>query len=434
MSKQRRGKSDARRQAKLDVELEEEGLVAIEQQDKVSLKVRLGPNLILSGPIRSATSTEVPKQNAGSSSEPEIPYGQDTDIDIKREEAEHPLYAPEEMGGSTEMVDLEKQLKQAKENLHRAEQRISHLEAALEERNGELDATVSFAGVARSFSGADIIDLANAFNLEVFQSAAYIAESLNPMRRWSRRLRQKVAAGAREPAFDQAKLSLGMDLLQELIKEGENDSGKFLLQVSLQVCMVTFGANVLQSWSSDLIEHRVTDEIYQRITRKETQSIAGSWRAVTRRSQESRDQNDKTDALLGTIIDILIVAGCWDRGYDSDARLSEFFKKFQENITRVVGSSLKLRDAIGGVTRIDIVPTTIPSGSHFCPEVMGDSYASNDRHTEVSDSDYTLGTTELGLLERNSGDASAHQALLLKPKIVLHSALNSSFLGREPTP
>ncbi|KAG6901749.1 hypothetical protein C0995_008314 [Termitomyces sp. Mi166 len=414
------------------------------KNEEIAPKVRLGPNIILTGPNRSAT--DVVEETDRESATSEIPYGQfakpkcdskdplhsqKTEKDSKdymraygrqkngREVTDYVVPNPIEgrknkCAMSEVLPDTMGQLRHMEKKLRKAEEWISQLELALDEKSKELDAAVSFMNVIEPLSSADIIGLANTFNAEVFQGAAYIAESLASSRHRHRGYQKRTAQYTDE--YKQALMSLGPDLLQDLIEEAKDHSGNFfLLRVALQVCMVTFGVNVLQTWSSDTDEHRVTDQIYRRILSQEIQGVAGSWRSVTRRSQvsEPMHRKEKIDALLYTVIDILTVAGCWGREDDS----SVFFTKFQGNIARVVDSALKLRDDIGNVTHVDILPMTVPPESHFCPDVMTNCYPSNTGTTGVSELDRVLATTELGLEQKVNGlKGVIHCDVLLKPK------------------
>ncbi|KAG5350994.1 hypothetical protein C0989_008356 [Termitomyces sp. Mn162] len=408
------------------------------KNEDIAPKIRIGPNLILTGPNRNAI--DVVEETDRESAMSGILHGH-ADEEHKREGEDHVhIYRRQQDG--REVLDsvmvssgnwenkcaaskvsgatMVEQLRLMEAKLRRADE-ISRLKVALDEKTKELDAAISFMNVREPLSGAEIITLANAFNDEVFQGAAHIAEGLGSSKHRYPEYQKRIAQCKGE--YEQALMSLGPNLLEDLTAEGEDYSnGYFLLQVAMQVCMVNFGVNVLQCWSPDKNEHKVTDQIYQRILSKENQEVAGSWRSVTLRSQRSEPMQRKMDALLYTIIDILTVAGWWSR----EEEPSGFFTKFQGNLVRIVDSALKLREAIGSVTHMDILPMTVPPESHFCPEVMANFYASNTGAARVSESDKVLATTELGLerkVKRSEGDTQG--AVLLKPKVVLRSALLS---------
>ncbi|KAG6852314.1 hypothetical protein C0991_000970 [Blastosporella zonata] len=313
---------------------------------------------------------------------------------------------------------MKRQLQVTKERLAEAEGRVLQLEDALKEKTNELDAAYSFMNIIpNNLSGADITHCTNIFNADVLQCAAYIAGSSQKYR--------KVPAAVHAGALDQASLSLGDELLQEVMRERSRGSEAFFLQAALQICMVAFGENVLQTWSSDVEEDRITNRIYKRILSKETQGVSGSWRAVTRRSQYSdeRDRGNKTNALFDSITGILIVAGRWNR-----AKSTAFFEKFQDTVSKVVDSSLKLRDAIGNMMHMDILPVTVPPGLPFCDEAMTSAYLLDGEDTGGFEMDYVLGTTQLGI-KTSEGAQQAAAVILLKPEVQLHSMLGPTHIS-----
>ncbi|KAG6885088.1 hypothetical protein C0993_005971 [Termitomyces sp. T159_Od127] len=437
------------------------------ETEEITPKVRIGPKLILTGPNRSTAGVEDTDRGAT----PDIMRGEynatrkskDPALSPKNDSRGHVHDSGQRQQKGREVLDsvvisatndwkgrcamlgsrvpfetLMERLGQMEGRLCESEKRISELEVALDEKSKELDAATSFMNVTEPLSVADIISLANSFNDKVFQVAAYIAESLG----FSKHRRRRHQTRTYQGEYKQASMSLGSHLLRDLLQEREDRSSEcFLLQISLQVCMVTFGANVVRSWSPKDEEHRIMDQIYRRILSKgvyncrssfvlhtsltsvlaETQGVAGSWRSVTQRSQGSipTHRKEKIDALLNTIIDILKVAGYLE--HDSSA----FLRQFKGNINSVVDSVLKLQDAVGSITHMDILPVTVGRKSNFCPETMTNCYAAEAGDT-VSKSDKVLATTELGLEQKvNNLEGSIHGTILLKPKVVLRSALLS---------
>jgi hypothetical protein len=122
--------------------------------------------------------------------------------------------------------------------------------------------------------------------------------------------------------------------------------------------------------------------------------VAGRWRSITRAiMREIRDPQALMDAIINTIMDILVVARCWDQHREDKGKTP--FKKFHKCLERVVDGALKLQTAVGEeITGMDITPLTIRPGLPFDRERMENSYAAD---TVVDDDDSVLCTTELGL-------------------------------------
>ncbi|KAG6819895.1 hypothetical protein H0H93_007608 [Arthromyces matolae] len=316
-------------------------------------------------------------------------------------------------------------------NAVQLKRRILVLESVLEEKGQELESAISFMNVAEPLSGADIIRLAGIFNDELFQASAYIAEELGRIRRRRRSTRKGVSSAHIDPSaieYMQAIMSLGPSLMEDLVNERKEglDSGIFVLQVALQICMVTFGANVLQSWSSDKIEDKVIDQLYTHILSQATQGVAGSWRAVTRRTLAQLDKyrnqrKAQIEALLYTIVDILKVAGC----VQQEREASTFISAYYGRVGRVVDSALELRDAIMTVTHMDVTGRIVPPESIFCAEVMANCHE-NKEEAGGNKLNTVLGTTGLGLDQRVSrlegSSTTASTGILLKPMVVLRES------------
>ncbi|KAF5374604.1 hypothetical protein D9615_008994 [Tricholomella constricta] len=324
---------------------------------------------------------------------------------------------------STSHSTLMETLELMKRELWQARVQNTQTQKLLDEKSAELEGALSFLNQSNFLSGADIVGLTKSLNVDILQGAAYMADVLD----CSISLTERGTAEY-EKALEQTYASLGRDLAEALRKEAEWGSDKFAVQISLQVCMVTFCANVILSWSAEDHESGVLEDLYKRVFVKENQAVAGRWRSVTRGiTRDTRDSKDLVETMAGTLTDILMVAGIQD---EATVGTRILFKRFYENLERVVDGALKLRTAVGeDITCMDIVPLTVGPGSPFDDRNMDDVEADvGDAAGDVlmaDDADRVLCTIELGLAQTCKGPSGTYQDILLKPKILRRSALSS---------
>jgi hypothetical protein len=105
---------------------------------------------------------------------------------------------------------------------------------------------------------------------------------------------------------------------------------------------------------------------------------------------------------------------------------STFLASFQERLPVVIDLALQLRTAIGEqVTSMDIIPCIVKPGFAFDPDTMDNTYTEGRVPGETRNAgELVAGSTELGLISQVKIADKVQEAIMLKPKVILYSALN----------
>ncbi|KAG5644297.1 hypothetical protein DXG03_008715 [Asterophora parasitica] len=232
------------------------------------------------------------------------------------------------------------------------------------ERMAELQSAQLFINQADSLSGAEAIAMANALNAEILQSAAFMADSLDYT---------QATPLSPEDASNLRDVLIGKDLAQALLSQrGQEHFDPTLVQLAVQVTFVALSRLVVASW-----------------TGHNEESLKGIYRVIFEKEPTKLPDN------------------------------------LQSRLSMIVTLMLCLRTAIGeSVTSMDIMPCIIKEGSEFNPEVMDDTYADERGPAGRSkDGERVAGSTELGLRSLVRINQSTQEALMLKHKVILSSAL-----------
>lgn len=156
--------------------------------------------------------------------------------------------------------------------------------------------------------------------------------------------------------------------------------------------------------------------------------MTGRWCSMTRgQTRNIRNNSWVLDVVKERVLSILIVAGyrCSSRESKADA-----YKRL-ESLSIIVDMALRLNQAIGEeITSMYILPSTIPPGAHFDPDFMDDSYGcypDGKRNPQATKGGCVIGTTDMGLHRRSIKDGIFDAQVLLKPKVILQSAMQEVF-------
>lgn len=152
---------------------------------------------------------------------------------------------------------LVEELRKTKIELHETQQRLA-------DKTMELQAALSFLNHIDTLSGGDVIEIARSLNADIFQVAAHIVDELTLP---ELTIQEPQGSGYGE-ALKQAYMTLGHDLANALRVEAERGFNRITVQVSLQVCLVTFCTNVINRWTPEAHESIVWEDIYKRVLAK----------------------------------------------------------------------------------------------------------------------------------------------------------------------
>ncbi|RDB20572.1 hypothetical protein Hypma_012272 [Hypsizygus marmoreus] len=303
-----------------------------------------------------------------------------------------------------------------KGELRRAESHHGVTHRLLEERTSELKGAELFINLADSLSNAEVIRMAEALNAEILQGAAFMTDAVE----YSQGTDQAPADTA--AAMNDATRAIGDAIVKALWSVREKRGDDFdptIVQIALQTSMVYCCKILIRSWTAKKYEMRVHAD---RQT-SETQAVAGRWRSMAR---ASIDDGGKAGFQFTTIVDaltkVLVVAGCSKQETNPNA----FFEKFKERLSMIINLTTRLQSAVGQeITSTDIHPWVFSAGEVFDPSTMDDTYGEERKSTSSQGIRRRIaGTTELGLFKRTKYAGGTRTDMLLKPKVVLCSALS----------
>ncbi|KAF8331237.1 hypothetical protein F5887DRAFT_833783, partial [Amanita rubescens] len=310
-----------------------------------------------------------------------------------------------------------------KAQLARAQGERDQLDQLLKERTAELSSAQAFLGKADSISVTEVSKMIELLNAEVQQVSAHIADSLTQRK------------GSKDDQADQAELKralnevkpyIGPRLQSVLLLDITDKQIRFdqtLSQIVLQAGLINACARVIKEWNPPAWESRSNVEnIYNSIRSSSGQAIAGRWRALARTYIEAGGENNirvkSTEFLKLVLRDLLIAIGWAARGPHVPTP-----PQFEERIDIIAKKAIEVQQVIGkGITSADLCAHGIPSEEWFHPDSAIDAY-------EEGKEGPVLCTLELGLQSEkivapgNAGTEQRENATILKPKVVLVSAL-----------
>ena len=334
------------------------------------------------------------------------------------------------------------ELKNLRNELQHSQTKHDELTTLLEARTRELKAAQVYLTKADTLSGAEVIALLDALNVEILQTSAFISDSYDFAR-------QPAHADERKEASSRISELMGSTLTQ-LLSTVLHSEDPLLVQIALQGATVEFSRWIIMTWDFDGLQaEQPLAEIYNDIREtgesflfesvtytddfSESQAVGGRWRALTRAHaqkvalQEADLHATMVAHISDTLVIILVAAGC-TKSYEETYRL--FTQKFGERISNIVKMASRLNKAMGEeVTSADLWPTNATSGDKY------DSANLDDFETNGEDAEgkTVLCTTALGLQRSEKvvqGNVVEFKTTtLLKPKVAVESVADG--LDRE---
>lgn len=158
-----------------------------------------------------------------------------------------------EVAGMTKSGDLTKQriltlescsLNQTKE-IDALKESLDRTRRLLDTRNSELQSAETFLDRADSMPGAEVVKMVDALNLEIFQTAALMADAFVE-------LDQKILKEGPTPEFLDARGRISSvlgDPMVRLLLTTQGEDSVLLLQIVFQVILVVQSSRIIQSWS-----------------------------------------------------------------------------------------------------------------------------------------------------------------------------------------
>ncbi|EPT00723.1 hypothetical protein FOMPIDRAFT_1049489 [Fomitopsis schrenkii] len=177
-----------------------------------------------------------------------------------------------------EIRDIQRQLDSALGREAAQAEHTKELLALLETRRRELHDAQRFMGTVDAFSEGDVVQHVRDLNAEIFS----LAQSLSGTQAKASHLNDRTKGKAAEALAS----ALGRPLL-EMLTFVDTHGDTVLLEVSTQVIATNILSWMISTWTNDPESDQLFASVYERIQNSESQSVAGQWRALTRKSAQA---------------------------------------------------------------------------------------------------------------------------------------------------
>ncbi|KAF7969623.1 hypothetical protein HWV62_26799 [Athelia sp. TMB] len=312
----------------------------------------------------------------------------------------------------------------------------------LDARTTELKGAQVFLTKSGSMSGADVVRMIEGLDAEILQTSAFVAYRFEFQYPKSYDMNDELQGASTRLAE-----VIGPQMV-DFLATTEHAQEPLVIRLACQAATAAFCRWVMMSWDieDENINHFL-QEAYLTIQNAEEQSVAGRWRSITRTQVQSMIHGDADVSsllvphLANYFVEILLVAGV----PASEEAIHEIvMRDFADKMTKIVRLALALNQATGReITSADLEPYIILWDTVFDPTAMEDLYK-EPAHWKpkalediIKEEDHVLCTTDLGLrrivkLPKNKDGTGGdiQTTVLLKPKVVLHSAIQG-FKGAQ---
>ncbi|SJL14058.1 uncharacterized protein ARMOST_17511 [Armillaria ostoyae] len=304
--------------------------------------------------------------------------------------------------------------------------------ALLDLRMRELQDARAYLTTEDAISGEEIKGMTEALNTEVYQVAAFMADTLD-------------FDGA-SPADEMNKAAAARWIGEPLVgvlssgapkNDSEEETRHLATLAVIQTSIVQTCISLINTWS---FHPNVNDHfagLYANIRETSTSAVAGRWRAMTRarckyQGPEKEIEGHLVHCLLRDLAPVLAIAG-WKipPSVKAESAISALSQIFRTRLGQITRKMVRLDKAMGeGVISKDAQLCWVTAGTPFEPSLMENAYG---KSPDISARDVVLSTCDLGLmLSQISNDSNGAESgrgeevqaqVLLKVKVVLHSAL-----------
>ncbi|KAK0471589.1 hypothetical protein IW261DRAFT_1511448 [Armillaria novae-zelandiae] len=315
-----------------------------------------------------------------------------------------------------ENVKLRIELSTVQKQLEARDKELRGLQDLLGVRTRELQDARTFLDTADLVSGEDIISMAEVLNAEIFQTAAYMADS------------SVLGAKCRLVDTEEINRWLGADFV-EMLRSGKNTETRVqCLQVALQASLVRSCMATIAMWHPNSTIDEPLRQLYSKIQQTSLAPVAGRWRMMTR-SKSKYSTPEETEKfyvpwMVRRVILVLLLAGWESDGTKTwEACVDTVMEKYGRRIRDIVMLMTRLDKTIHeNVVSKDIVVCIAAGGDQYDPGTMENADGPAEK---VQLSDRVMYTSDLGLKVTKACEAgtSEGEAYLLKPKVVLRSSL-----------
>ncbi|KAL0064117.1 hypothetical protein AAF712_008977 [Marasmius tenuissimus] len=276
---------------------------------------------------------------------------------------------------------------------HKAQQLI------LDQRTKELQEAQAYLTSTRSTSGADIIRLVESLNAEILQVASSITDELP--------FDQTTPAGTTGRRVVTAKY-LGSLFGEETIATAtyfpSEDDLDIIIQNALQHLMVSHCKDLIERWNVDPAVSKFLKEMYQRIRKNNSSSVAGRWRTMTKAEMKyGRYDQVENYARTHIVDDIRSLIRRWMERSDKRAQAG-MLKMIETKVATVINMATQIDKAMGiDVVAEDWEAFVVHPGKAFNAALMEDVFQTSKSPITVEEATgIVLCPTAMGLRRRNS--------------------------------
>ncbi|KAK1226879.1 hypothetical protein PQX77_010126 [Marasmius sp. AFHP31] len=307
--------------------------------------------------------------------------------------------------------------------LHQLKDKYKAQQLILDHRTKELQEAQAYLTSTRSTSGADIIRLIESLNAEILQVASSITDALP--------FDQYTSAGTTSKRVVTTKY-LGGIFGEETIAAatylpGEDDLD-IIVQNVLQYLMVGHCKDLVECWHVNPKVSKLLKEMYQRIRKNNSSSVAGRWRTMTKADMKyGRYDQVENNAKTRIIDEIRSLVYRWMEHADKRAQAS-MSKMIETKVDTVLNIATQIDRAMG----IDVVSEDWEAylahpGKPFNTVWMEDVFQASQgsRSTEEAAAGIVLCSTALGLRRRGESgpdNEGGEWQAMTKAKVLLDTA------------
>ncbi|KIY71909.1 hypothetical protein CYLTODRAFT_86697 [Cylindrobasidium torrendii FP15055 ss-10] len=313
---------------------------------------------------------------------------------------------------------LEEEARIVKKEVARLSETQALTMALLHSRTEELTAAEAYLNKADATSEAEIVDELDALNVEILQTAATMAETFTFGR-------SEGSEELRRAADNEVVNTLGTRMI-DLLQKSTHNEDPLAVQIALQAVLCAYMEWIITSWYFEGKEgDTLLGDIYNAILETD-QSIAGRWRALTRKyavqtfAHGSSDIHQQlVDVVMENLVNVLISAGL-----DSDTeQISEsVVAQFTGHTSEMVKRAAHLNWLMGQtITSCELAPLYLVPDNPFDEEFMEDTFGQGPENPD----ELILCTTDLGLARSERlADGNWQKLVLKKPRVTLLSGVN----------
>ncbi|ESK91428.1 hypothetical protein Moror_2701 [Moniliophthora roreri MCA 2997] len=234
-------------------------------------------------------------------------------------------------------------------------------------------------------------------------------------------------------AMDYTKELLG-EKMADMIKNVGHRGHALLLRISFQASMCAWVEWIITSWAyRGREEENIFQDIYDELREREEQHTSAQWRILTRKyirqALRGAPQADLSDYFFDAFFNILIAAGL----PSADSLVDRLRHLSSTHVAAVIDNAIQLNTVIGdSTTSCELVPIICETGTLFDETSMEDALVTQGATEELREpraDESVLCTTDLGLLKSVKvvgREGEWTHRILLKPKVILHSAFGSA--------